>query len=231
LSILNLCWQIAIDKTALAFAYIQLQKMIGGLGKYAIASFSVIKDLERLAMLPAIAFATVLTFLVSNSLGAQDPEAARANIKKTLIMAAIFVSTLLIIMCLMPATFVTIFDQKNKFTDLAAKVFPFISLLVVFDFIQLLLAASLRGARDVGYVMLVRAGTCYLFFWPIGWWIAGAPMWPLDLLLPPLNITNETLKFILIYGFFYVNNGLMGLLFLARVKFKKQHPLRQATQA
>ncbi len=209
LRILSLSWQIAIDKASLAFAYVGLSWMIAPMGKYAIASFGVIKDLERLAFLPGIAFASVLTFLVSNRLGAQDPDGARANVKKVLVLAGISIVSILFVLCLDPAFFVRFVDHKDKFTSLASRVFPVISVLVVLDFVQLILAAALRGAGDVRTVMLVRAITCFGFFWPMGWYISRIPM------------DNIALKFMLIYGLFYINNGLMGILFIIRMKTKK----------
>lgn len=209
LQILNMSWQIAIDKISLSFAYVQLSKMIAPMGKYVIASFSVIKDLERFAFLPAIAFASILTFLVSNRLGAQDPQGARTNVKKILIVSGALVGILLVIICFDPARFIGVFDPKQKFTLFAARIFPIISMLVVFDFVQVTLAAALRGAGDVSAVMLIRVFTCFGIFYPVGWFLASLP------------IDNITLKFALLYGFFYVNNGIMGGLFLLRMKFKK----------
>lgn len=219
--IINLSWQIAIDKTALSFAYIQLGKMIAPMGKYAIASYSIIQMLERLAFLPAIAFANVLTFLVSNNIGAKEPDRARANVKKILKLTSLFVALLLVIICLNPQFFIRVFDNKNKFTDLASEMFPIISLFVVFDFVQLILASALRGAGDVFSVMVIRAFTCFAIFTSIGWWLAGDPIWPLNLFTQGLNIESVSLKFIILYCFFYISNGIMGLFFIARLKTKK----------
>ncbi len=209
LRILNLSWPIVLDKTALASGYVILNKMINPMGKYAIASFSVIKELERFAILPAISFATIITFLISNHLGAGNPAAARANIRKVLKLGGLMVAALLLIICINPAFFSHIFDPKNKFSDFVAIAFPIISLLVIFDFIQLILAGVLRGAGDVKAVMIIRTATCYLFFYPLVSFLAN------------LNFQNNLAKFILIYGSFYVHTGIMGLLFILRLKYKR----------
>jgi len=209
LRILNLSWPIILDKTALASGYVILNKMINPMGKYAIASFSVIQELERFALLPAISFATIITLLVSNHLGAGNPPAARANIRKILKLGGIMVAALLLIICINPAFFSHIFDPKNKFSDFVAIAFPIISLLVIFDFIQLILAGVLRGAGDVRAVMIIRTTTCYLFFYPLVSFLAK------------LNFQNNLAKFILIYGSFYLNTGIMGLLFILRLKYKR----------
>ncbi|HJM68716.1 MAG TPA: MATE family efflux transporter, partial [Candidatus Babeliales bacterium] len=53
----NLSWPLMIDKATMAGAYVWLAKMIAPMGTHAIASYSVIKDIERVGFLPAIAFA------------------------------------------------------------------------------------------------------------------------------------------------------------------------------
>lgn len=197
---------IFIDKLSLAYSYVHLNKMINPMGKYAIASYAVVKDLERFALLPAVAFATVITFLVSNRLGAGDVAGARANIRKILKLGGIMVMTTLGIICINPVYFAQFFDVRNKFSGFVGSVFPIISLLVIFDFIQIILCGALRGAGDVRAVMIIRSVACFLFFIPISSWIASLP------------VQNEVLKFTLIYGSFYITTGLIGLLCIVRIK-------------
>ena len=58
--------------------------MLATLGPTAIATFDIIKNLERSAIMPAGAFAQVVTLLVSNRIGAGDYNGAKANIVKIL---------------------------------------------------------------------------------------------------------------------------------------------------
>ncbi len=212
LKIIKLSLPIMLDKGSLAGSYVLLAKAIAPLGKYAMASYGCIRDLERFAFLPAIGFASVITFLVSNRLGAKDYDGAKNNIKKVMILAATMLAITLSVLCIYAEKFVQIFDHKNKFTDLAAPALVFISILVVFDFVQLILAGALRGAGDVTSVMKVRFFSCLLFFTPV------------VTLISHMNIENQVLKFVLIYGSFYINNGIMGLFFLKRIKSAKwQH--------
>ena len=73
----------------------------------------------------------------------------------------------------------------------------------------MILAGVLRGAGDVRTVMYIRFATCILFFIPLSSWLAS------------LTIDNQVYKFILIYGSFYISTGLMGLLFIFRLKSKR----------
>ena len=70
--LLTLSIPIMIDKSSLSFSYVWLSKMIAPMGPQAIATFDIIKNLERSAIMPAAAFAQVIMFLVSNRIGAQD---------------------------------------------------------------------------------------------------------------------------------------------------------------
>ncbi len=207
--ILKLSLPIMIDKGSLAGAYVLLAKMIAPLGKYAIASYSAIKDLERFAFLPAVGFAQIIVFLVSNRIGAKDLDGAKNNIKKVMILTAAMITVTLTILCANSRYFIQLFDKKDKFTNLASPVLMLISVLVIFDFVQLILAAALRGAGDVRTVMKVRFFSCLLFFIPAVFLISKLP------------IENQIIKFSLIYGSFYINTGIMGLFFLKRIKSSK----------
>ncbi len=206
LRLLNLSWPIMIDKTAISLSYVWLSKMIAPMGKYAIASFDIIKNLERFALLPAVAFAQIIVFLVSNRIGAKDPVGAKSDIKKTMLLTSVLVVSSLLFLCYNSHYFIGLFDPKNKFTNFASPVFIIISVLVVFDFIQIILAGALRGAGDVRTVMWTRFFCCLLFFAPVAY------------LFSHMNIQNPIYKFALVYGSFYFTTGIIGLIYLLRIK-------------
>ncbi|MCK4651081.1 MATE family efflux transporter [Candidatus Babeliales bacterium] len=207
--ILNLSWPIMIDKGSLAVSYVWLSKMIAPMGKYAIVTFDVIKNLERCAILPAVGFAQIIIFLVSNRLGAQDPDGAKSNIKKVMIITALMLTVTLSFLCLFSKNLVGLFDPNMEFSYLAAPALVIISMLVILDFVQLILAGSLRGAGDVKTVMLARVCCFGLFFTPTVYIISKLP------------IQNEITKFVMLYGSFYVTTGLVGIIFLWRIKTPK----------
>jgi multidrug resistance protein, MATE family len=209
LHLLNLSWPIMLDKASLSASYIFLSGYLAHMGKYAIASFGMIKDLERFAILPAVGFSQIIIFLVSNKLGAQDPEGAKGNIKKVLILTSIMLCITLGILCINARYFISFFDPKNKVSDFAVPALVGISLLVVFDFVQLVLAGALRGAGDVKTVMWARILCFGGFFLPLGYFLTRLP------------IQNQVLKFTMIYGSFYVTTGLVGIIFLLRIKTNK----------
>lgn len=207
--LLRLSWPVMLDKSTLALGYLWLGAMINPMGKYAIASFSVIKDLERLAIMPAAAFAQVITFLVSNGYGVGDWDGIKSNLKKTLFLASIIVFVVLLIFTLWPTTFIGVFDHKGKFTSFAARLLPLLSVLVFFDLLQLILAGAMRGAANVKVVMYTRLIVVFLFFIPVSSFIA----W--------LQLENVLFSFFLMYGSFYVGNGLMSLVYMWRFRGNK----------
>lgn len=204
--LLSIIWPVAIDKATLAFAYIWLNKTINIMGTCSTASFCAIKDLERFAFLPAIAFAQVITFLVSNDLGRGNWIGIKSNIKKVMFMASLMVFSILAIFSMYPTQLMMIFDRRGDFTQLTAQIFPFLSVLVFFDLIQLILSGALRGAGDVKTVMWTRVVVCLGYFIPVSTYLASLP------------IANPVLKFLLIYGSFYVGNGLMSIVYINRLR-------------
>lgn len=204
LQIINLSWPIIIDKTSFAVSYIWLAKMIAGMGTYAIATYDVVKNLERFAFVPAIAFAQIVTFLVSNRLGSNDPDGASATIKKVLALSTVAVGLCLLVMCLNATYFVSFFDPRGNFTAFAATVFPLISMFVVFDLVQVVLAGALRGSGDVKAVMWTRFGVSLIVFGPAAY------------LINLLPISNMIVKFSLIYSSYYLSTGTMAFIFLHR---------------
>lgn len=204
LKIASLSWPIIIDKTSFALSYVWLAKMIAGMGTYAITTYDVVKNLERFAFIPAVAFAQVVTFLVSNRLGSNDPDGASANIKKILMLSIGSVGICLIIMSWNATYLVSFFDPRGNFTAFAATVFPLISMLVIFDLIQVTLAGALRGAGDVRAVMWTRFLVTIFLFGPAAY------------LVNLLPIDNMVLKFSLVYGTYYLSNGTMAFIFLHR---------------
>lgn len=206
IELLHLSWPVILDKTILAASYLWLGQLINPMGKYAIASYIVIKDLERFAIQPAAAFAQVITYLVSNAHAVRDWDGIKSNIKKVIFLSSLIVFSILFVFSLWPHFFIQIFDQKGKFTEFSAKVFPILSVLVFFDLLQLILSGALRGAADVKIVMWVRLAVCVGYFVPVSW------------LLSMLPITNPLYRFLLVYGSFYIGNALMSIVYIQRFR-------------
>ena len=206
LHLASVSWPVIFDKATMAISYIWLGKMIASMGTSCVATFCIIKDIERFALLPAIACAQVITFLVSNDCGARNWLAVSENIKKVVVIASGTVLCLLFLCSLHVEAVVYFFDRQREFTDLVVSVFPIISVLVIFDLLQLILSGALRGAGNVKLVMLVRFVVCFGYFMPVSYMLANMP------------IQSETVKFIVIYGSFYLGSGIMSIAYLYQLR-------------
>jgi putative MATE family efflux protein len=202
--IVLLSWPVMVDKAILALAKVWLAKLIAPLGKQALASFTVIKDIEMLAFVPALACAHVATFLASNYYGQRDWQGFTTTMRRIIIIALVCVAIILCVVCISPEPVIALFDRKGAFTRHAASALPVISIFVGLDVVQLLLSAILRGVGDVRTVMMVRVigSVCCVL--------------PLALLCSYLPFT-PFIRFILIYGSFYMGGGVMSFLYWRRL--------------
>ena len=205
--LLNLSWPVMLDKSAISFAYIWLSRMIAPMGTDTIVSYSLIKDIERSAMVPVVAVAQVLVILVSNRLGLKDAKGVYANIKKAFFLATIVQCIAFVAILFHSAYFIGTFDPTNTFTTFASPLLIAISLLSFLDYPQIVLAGALRGAGDVKSVMWIRFFCCIVVFLPVSYGLS---------LISGISVTT---KFLLLYGSFYVVTGVMGLAFLYRIKY------------
>lgn len=207
--LLSISWPVILDKSIMAWAYIWLGKMIATMGTNGIAAACVIKDMERFAFLPALAFAQIITFLVSNDVGIENWDGIKTNIKKVLVLASGMVLAILGVFIYKRAYIINLFDKQGDFTDLAMQAFPLLSIFIVFDLVQLILSGALRGTGNVHIVMMVRFVTCFCYFVPVSY------------LLSQWTFNSEVVKLVLLYGSFYLGNGLMSIWYIKR--FRSEH--------
>ncbi len=200
-------WLVVLDKSIMAIAYIWLLRMMKPMGECGIATFCLVKDMERFAFLPAVACAQVITFLVSNDLGKDNWQGIKANIKKVIFLASTLVFSLLLIMSMWPKTFMQFFDKKGDFIDTAAMVLPILSTLVFFDLLQIILSGALRGSGNVKTVLAVRMCICFGYFLPVSYIIAYH-----------IPIEHMALKFVFIYGAFYIGNAIMSIVYIKKFR-------------
>ena len=209
--LVHLSWPVMIDKGSFALGPIWLSKMIA-CAAYAssdgcmLESYALLKQMERIGILPALAFAQVITFLVSNDYKIHRFATIKKNIKKVLALSALLVGLFILLFCLFPEFFLALLGKKTAFNDCIMYALPFIVILIFFDVTQLILSASLRGAADVKTVMWSRMVSVGLFFVPLSYLILQMPL------------DNLLVKFILLYGSIHLSYALMSLIYVVRFK-------------
>jgi multidrug resistance protein, MATE family len=209
--LLNLSWPIMLDKASIAITYIMLGKMIAPIGTIALASMDVLKNMERFMLIPTLAFAQIVTFLVSNSMGAHDYQGAKNNIKRVYILASFFFALILLVPWLKTAFVVGLFDKENTLRSFVAPLMGPISTLAFLDMSQIILAGGLRGAGDVHSVMKNRLVICFLI------------LAPALFLFRYLDFKPDWVAFSLVYVSFYAATGIMALRFLSRIRGNRWH--------
>ena len=163
-----------------------------------------LRDMMQFAFLPAVAFAQIITLLVSNDFGAKLWNNIRANLYKVFMLALLMVSVLLIVFSLYPTCIIELFDRNGDFTELAARAFPLLSVLVFFDVLQLILAGTLRGAKDVRIVMVTRIVVFTVYFVPVSYMISK------------YVYTTPLMKLVLLYASFFIGSLFMSLMYIYR---------------
>lgn len=213
-ALVALSWPVMLDKASLALCHIWLAKMVAcmcktvpaNLSQNLLPSLAVINRMSSFVLLPGLACAQVITFLVSNDYKANNWPSIKNNTKKVTIFSFFLVGTLLLFFSLFPRLFIRYFDKDGIFIDFAAKAVPIINILIFFDLLQLILAAALRGAANVKTVMMVRGLVTFLIFIPLSYIFSILP------------IENMLIKFVLTYSAFYISNALMSIIYLKRFK-------------
>ncbi len=211
---LYISFPVVLDKISIAFAYVWLASCISQSGTNASAAFSMLKQMERLAFIPAIAFSQIITFLVSNDLGNGKWDDIFANIKRVVYIASIMVGVILVVGSIWPTFFASMYGCAPEICYLVAIVFPPLSILVMFDLLQLILSGALRGAGDVQTVMKTRIAVIAGYFIPITYVISF------------LNLQDVGTKMLVTYAAFLIGNGLMSIVYIIRLRqshFKKQN--------
>jgi putative MATE family efflux protein len=201
-SILSLSWPVTCDKAALQVEKLWLIRLIAPMGGVALGSFSVIRDIEALVFVPAIAFAQVVTLLASNEFGARHFDNIKKITKIILALACSMIAILSALFILNAQTIIAVFDRQHDFTSFASTVFPFTVLFLFFDAAQLLLAGALRGTGNVNVVMWVRVLSALVIFMPLSY---GASLFA---------FANPVVKFIVVDSSFNVVNGLTSMAYL-----------------
>lgn len=215
--LISLSWPVTLDKASLALIPIWLNKMIGCTAKVCTIAESslmyegltVLKTMERVGILPALAFAQVITFLISNDINIKSFTSLKSTIKKVLYLSSLLVGILTLAFCLWPSFFLTLLNKPHASSQFIVYTLPFVALLILCDVVQLILSASLRGGADVKTVMMSRALATFVFFIPLAYGIT---------LLP---IQSTLLKFVLLYSSVHVSFALMGIIYLLRLNSPK----------
>ena len=204
--LIKLSLPVVIDKGMLALAIVWLGKMIAFGGESTLASSEIIRNIERWANISGLAFAQIITFLISNNLGERNPDGARSNLKKVLIISEILTVLITLAIAFNLNSFTSRLDPKHLLDPFIKPTAYLLTLFISIDVIQIIFAAALRGAGDVKSVMWIRSIACLGFFIPATYVITRIP-----------NVAPDV-KFVTMYTLYYMTTAIMAILFYLRAR-------------
>lgn len=198
----QLSWPVMFDKAALQVEKLWTVRLLAPMGSFALGALNVLKDLETLAFVPAVAFGQVVTLLVSNEYGGRRFKLAKQIIKLTLAMTTVAVLSCWAFFAWQPQWVIGLFDRQGFCTAFVAQLIPIIGVLVIFDLLQLVLAGALRGSGKVQVVMWTRVISCLIIFLPLSSLFATIP------------VDQTFVRFVTIYGTYNLVNALVSGIYI-----------------
>jgi MATE family multidrug resistance protein len=148
-----------------AFAVIGV--CMGVIGTVAMASHQVALNLASLTFMVPLGVAQASSVLVGRAIGRGDPGGARRAAGAGLLVAAGFMSLTAVVLLSLPDLLARVYTPDPEVAALAALLLPVAGVFQVFDGLQVVATAVLRGTGDTRLPMLLHVA---------GFWVVGLPI-------------------------------------------------------
>lgn len=135
---------------------------ITSLGALSMAAHEVTAATESLSFMPGMGFATATAIIVGQSLGAGDPERARAGVRQGVLLGLAFMGALGVLFFTIPSLMVRVFTDDPAIIALASKCLRVTAFAQPLMCLEAILAGALRGAGDTRSPLLVGGITSWL---------------------------------------------------------------------
>jgi MATE family multidrug resistance protein len=190
--------QIIVEVSTFSFGAI----MMGWISKEALAAHQVAIGLASFTYMISLGVGAGTTILVSHARGANDKLQLRRSIYSSFHLVVLFMGIMAILFVLFRHQFPLLFTNDPAVITIAANLLIVAALFQIFDGVQVILLASLRGMSDVKYPMFMAF---------ISYMILG---------LPISYLLGVILKFgaVGVWGGFLSGLGFAALLFSLRLK-------------
>jgi MATE family multidrug resistance protein len=140
---------------------------MGWLGTIALAAHQVALNLASLTFMVPLGVAQATAVLVGRAVGRGDPEGARGAAGAGLGLGAAFMTTTAVIFLTMPGLLARFYSDQPEVVAIAAALIPLAGIFQVFDGLQVVGSAVLRGIGDTRAPMVVNV---------LGFWLFGMPI-------------------------------------------------------
>ena len=160
-SILRLGLPSGLQNSIIAFSNVLIQSYINGFGSAAVAGIGSYQKLEGFGFLPVTSFAMALPAFISQNLGAEKPERARAGARFGIACATVVAALIGLSFSIFGAQLIALFDRSPEVIAFglgrARVVGPFFALVAYTH----MMAATLRGAqRPVVPMVIMLVSWC-----------------------------------------------------------------------
>jgi len=196
--------------------YTLLIILVGRLGTVPLAATNITFNINHLAFLPLTGTGIAVSVLVGRRLGENNPLLAEYTTWSTLHLTTIFILSLAVLYVFTPGLLLFPYTAKAdpaQFTPIVstvANLLKFVVVYIFFDMLNYIFAASIKGAGDTRFVMIVSVTLSWI------------------LMVIPTYITIVHLKrgLYTVWIFHTLNMIVLGLVFLRRFQGGKWKKMR-----
>lgn len=179
---IRLAGPVTIEEFQFIAAFLVYTRIIAGQGTDAVAAHTIALRLQEAALVPGFAFGTAATALVGQALGMRRPDLADASARAAR-WAALVVGIVMFVLVMLTAPLLTrAFVDDPEVVDTAATLMRIFALALPMMGVGAAIAGALRGAGEVGFVLLIASACIWLVRLPVaalgvfvlGWGVPGA---------------------------------------------------------
>ncbi len=172
------------EQIFIRIGFLLYARAVADLGTTAFATHQLVMNVMVISFAIGDGLSTANSALIGQSLGAKRPDVAMGYGKITQrigLTAAILFSTLL---ALNRESVLSLFTNDQTIIDLGAPLIVILSVIILFQIVQVIVVGALRGAGDVKFVAtlslvsvsIVRPALTYVFAYGLGFGLTGAWM-------------------------------------------------------
>ena len=155
--VVNLSIPAMLERFCMSFAGIIVTRAIASLGTVVVAAHSVSLTAESISYMPAFAFATAVTTLVGQSLGAKKPDLAVKYTRYTIFLGTIVMILAGVILYVFAEPLVRIITQDERAVALAKTCLRIVAFIQPVQTGAWIYAGALRGAGDTKWPFYITA--------------------------------------------------------------------------
>lgn len=158
------------------FAFTIFMFVLGNLGTVPLAATSIAFNLNGVVFLPAIGLGYGVSTLVARHLGENRPEVADRAIRSGLIIAEAYMIACSLVYLLFPRLLLAPYGAGAdpvayaEVQEVAVVLLRFVAFYSIFDMIQVICSAGLKGAGDTRFPMTATVATSWTFMLLPTWW-------------------------------------------------------------